>query len=221
MQQQKESGFMQLTEQHVIQRNDSRFAVIDAAAFASKNLYNAALYELRQAFIHHGVYYRYEEMCKRMKQHEAYKALPAKVAQQVLKQLHEAWTNYFEGCKTYREHPEKFLGHPKLPQYKDKANDGNMLVYTIQAISRRMNGWQQGIIKPSQLTITVRTQQKNINEVRIIPRKGFYVVAVVYEKKEQQAPANPAYYAGIDLGVNNLVALTSNKPGFVSVVGND
>ncbi len=36
----------------------------------------------------------------------------------------------------------------------------------------------------------------------------------------KQAPVNPAYYAGIDLGVNNLVALASNKPGFHPVVIN-
>jgi IS605 OrfB family transposase len=196
--------------------------VIDAAAFASKNLYNAALYEVRQAFIHQDVYYRYEEMDKRMKQHEAYKTLPAKVAQQVLKQLHEAWASYFEACTAYRENPSRFLGHPKLPKYKDKVKGRNLLVYTLQALSggRGKGALQQGIIKPSQLPITVRTQQKNGEQVRIVPRKGFYVVEVVYEKQEQQAPVNPAYYAGIDLGVNNLVALTSNKPGFQSVVVN-
>jgi len=32
---------MKLTEQHIIKHNDPRFAVIDAAAFKSKNLYNA------------------------------------------------------------------------------------------------------------------------------------------------------------------------------------
>ncbi len=45
---------MQLVEQHVIDKHDPRYAVIDEAAFKSKNLYNAALYELRQAFIHEG-----------------------------------------------------------------------------------------------------------------------------------------------------------------------
>lgn len=30
---------MQLVEQHVINRNDTRFPLIDAAAFAAKNLY--------------------------------------------------------------------------------------------------------------------------------------------------------------------------------------
>jgi hypothetical protein len=35
----KETPLMQLVEQHVIDRGDPRYAVIDAAAFASKNLY--------------------------------------------------------------------------------------------------------------------------------------------------------------------------------------
>jgi putative transposase len=47
---------MQLVEQHVIRKADTRYAAIDQAAFASKNLYNAANYLVRQAFIHEGVY---------------------------------------------------------------------------------------------------------------------------------------------------------------------
>lgn len=79
--QKERTDLMYLTEQHVIDRDDSHFAVIDEAAFASKNLYNAALYEMRQAFIHHGIYLSYQEMDSRMQSHDAYKALPAKVAQ--------------------------------------------------------------------------------------------------------------------------------------------
>jgi len=44
---------MQLVEQHIIDRQDLRFAVIDPACFASKNLYNATLYILRQSFFEH------------------------------------------------------------------------------------------------------------------------------------------------------------------------
>jgi putative transposase len=47
---------MRLVEQHVIRKTDARFAAIDAAAFASKNLYNAANYLVRQSFIHTGIY---------------------------------------------------------------------------------------------------------------------------------------------------------------------
>ena len=41
---------MQLVEQHCTAKHDPRYRMIDEAAFKSKNLYNAALYEIRQAF---------------------------------------------------------------------------------------------------------------------------------------------------------------------------
>jgi len=108
---------MQLVEQHVIDRKDPRYSVLDEAAFKSKNLYNAALYEIRQAFIHEGTYLNYSEMDKRMQSHEAYKALPAKVSQQVLRLLDKNWRAFFEARKAYEEDPSKFLGRPKLPKY--------------------------------------------------------------------------------------------------------
>src|SRR5437867_11596687 len=112
---------MQLVERHVISKTDSRFALIDRAAFASKNLYNAALYEIRQHFIFTGEYLNYHAMDKIMQKHEAYRALPTKVSQQVLKLLDKNWTSFFAALEAYRQDPSKFLGRPKLPGYKDKG----------------------------------------------------------------------------------------------------
>src|SRR6266849_6239854 len=214
----QEVNGMQLVEQHVIDRKDPRYSVIDEAAFKSKNLYNAALYEIRQSYIHEGRYLNYSEMDKRMQSHEAYKALPAKVSQQILMVLGRNWKSFFEALEAYNEDPSKFLGRPKLPKYKHKTEGRNILVYTIQALSKR--GLKRGLIQPSMLAIEVQTKQKDIDQVRIVPRKGYYVVEAVYGKEVKQAPVNPALYAGIDIGMNNLVALTSNKPGFQSVVVN-
>ena len=47
---------MQLVEQHLIRKTDPRYAAIDRAAFASKNLYNQANYQIRQAYIYEGKY---------------------------------------------------------------------------------------------------------------------------------------------------------------------
>lgn len=47
---------MHLVEQHRIRRSDPRFAAIDQAAFAAKNLYNLANYHVRQSFTHEGRY---------------------------------------------------------------------------------------------------------------------------------------------------------------------
>jgi putative transposase len=85
---------MQLVERHAIKRADTRFQVIDCAPFASKNLYNAANYVVRQSFIYEGHYLNYHEMDRRKQDHEAYKALPVKVAQWVLRLLEKNWQSY-------------------------------------------------------------------------------------------------------------------------------
>jgi putative transposase len=204
---------MQLVEQHVIARTDERFAAIDQAAFASKNLYNAALYEIRQAFIFEHRYLDYYAVYALMKRHDAYRALPTKVAQQVLRLLDKNWKSYFAACEAYREDPSKFRKHPQMPHYKHKTDGRNVLVYTVQAISK--SGLKQGVIQPSMVPITIQTKQTRIAQVRIVPRIGFYVVEVVYEQQEAAPSGNPALYAAVDIGVDNLAAITSNQRGFV------
>ncbi len=212
-----EVNTVQLVEQHCISKSDPRYVIIDESAFKSKNLYNASLYEMRQAFIHHGIYLSYEEMDERMQSHEAYKALPAKVSQQVLRQLADVWKAFREAKAAYEEDPSKFTGRPRLPKYKHKTEGRNILIYTIQAISRGKKGLKRGTIKPSMLPIEVKTQQdpKQIDQVRIVPRNGHYVVEVIYRKAPVQAHVDPAFCVAIDLGVTNVAAITANREGFV------
>ena len=209
---------MQLVEQHVIRKSDVRYEAIDQAAFASKNLYNAANYLIRQSFIFQGVYLNYNQMHQLMKAHPAYKALPAKVSQQILRILDKNWQSFFRAIAEWKEHPEKFLGRPCLPKYKDKQQGRNLMVYTIQAISKP--ALRQGYIQPSGLPICIKTSHQNVDQVRVIPRHGFYVVEAVYEQKPVQADVDPTLYAGIDIGVDNLATLTSNKKGFVPRIVN-
>lgn len=209
---------MQLVEQHSITPGDPRYSVIDEAAFKSKNLYNAALYEVRQSFLNEGKYLNYNEVQRRMQSHEAYKALPAKVSQQILMVLDRNWKSFFEALAAYNKDPSKFLGHPKLPRYKHKTEGRNILVYTIQAISKK--GLKHGLIQPSMLPIEIKTRHTEINQVRIVPRSGFYVIEVVYEYEQPKSAVDPACYAGIDIGMDNLAALTSNLSGFVPVLVN-
>ena len=166
---------MQRVEQHVIDKKDTRYAAIDAAAYASKNLYNAALYEMRQAFITHGKYLNYGEMDKRMQSHEAYKALPSKVAQQVLRLLEKNWTSFFAAVKAYKETPSKFKARPRLSAYKHKTQGRNILIYSMQAVSRGKRTLQRRIIVPSGLDIQVKTQQdpSRLAQVRIVPKRDF------------------------------------------------
>jgi putative transposase len=209
---------MQLVERHVIKRTDPRFKTIDAATFASKNLYNAANYVVRQSFIHEGVYLNYHEMDRRMQDHEAYRALPAKVAQWVLRLLDKNWQSFFEALSAWQADPTKFQGHPKLPGYKDKRQGRNLLIYTTQALS--VPALRQGVIVPSMLGIRVQSNQQNVQQVRIVPRTEFYVVEVIYEQAPVQAAVDPALHAGCDIGIDNLATLASDKPGFIPRIVN-
>lgn len=88
-----------------------------------------------------------------------------------------------------------------------------MLTYTIQAISRPL--LRQGIIQPSGLPIQVQTRQTAVQQVRIVPHGTHYTIEVVYQQPITPAPLDPALVAAIDIGVNNLAALTASLPGFV------
>src|SRR5262245_49784516 len=98
---------MRLVEQHRIDRHDPRWEVIDVAAFASKNLYNAALYLTRQAYIHqnHRIL-NFGELDTLMQPTEPYRTIPAKVAQWVLKQVTLAWKSYFAARTEWAAHPD-------------------------------------------------------------------------------------------------------------------
>jgi len=143
---------MQVVEQHCISKDDPRYAIIDVAAFKSKN----------QA---------------------------------------------------------TFTGRPKLPGYKHKTEGRNLLIYTVQALrgGQSKKGLPPGRIQPSGLPVEVKTQQdpKTIDQVRIVPRKGYYVVEVIYSKEPVQASVDPSVCVAIDVGVTNLAAITSNCAGFI------
>ncbi len=78
---------MKLVEQHVIEKGDPRYTRIDKAAFASKNLWNLANYYVRQSFILEHKYLDNTAVYHLVKSSDAYKALPAKVSNQILIQL--------------------------------------------------------------------------------------------------------------------------------------
>jgi transposase len=120
---------MRRVEQHVIEKSHPQYRAIDAMAFASKNLWNLANYHVRQSFIFEKHYLNNTVLFHRLKATEAYTALPSKVANQVLLQVHLAWKAFFEAMDIYRECPDKFTGRPKLPKYLHKTQGRNLLIF--------------------------------------------------------------------------------------------
>ena len=209
---------MRQVEKHIVKSNNPIWKQIDNLCFLSKNLYNLANYQIRQSFIFEKIYLGYNQLYHQVKTSVDYKALPAKVSQQVLRLLDKNWKSFFEALKTYQKNPNKFLGKPKLPKYKDQTKGRNLLVYTVGAISKKE--LRKGRVKLSGTEITIPTSVTDIAQVRIVSKTNQYVVEIVYSIELSSTVKNPTAVAAIDIGVNNLATLTSNQIGTIPILIN-
>ena len=209
---------MQLVEQHIIRKNDERYKPLDEALFKSKNLYNATLYHVRQRFIKENVYMPYATMQHIFQEENQvdYRQLPSKVAQQTMKLVDQNFRSFFKACKAYAKDKSKFTGRPKLPNYLDKKKGRCLLTYTTQAISKKALDTEHCILL-SGLDVKVDTKitYDMLDQVRVVSRLNRIIVEVVYSVDDTPVKQDNGRYAAIDLGVNNLAAVTSNVDGFV------
>jgi len=86
----------------------------------TKNLYNAANYQIRQKFIKKGIWTQYKDLYDLLKFTELYQNLHAQTAQQVLRLLDQNWKSFFSAIQDSRSNPNKYTSLPRLPRYKPK-----------------------------------------------------------------------------------------------------
>lgn len=216
---------MQLSERHIINKNHLFYNELDSIGFLSKNLYNKANYIIRQEFISTSKekelgkrdksnWIRYNKLQKQLQDDKDfdYYNLPSKVSQHVLRLLDKNWVSFFKSIRDWKKNPSKYTGQPSLPKYKHKTKGRGVLIYTIQAISKVE--LKKGFVLLSGTKIRIRTKQNinTIQQVRVVPKIGHYVIEVIYNKQEViNEKINKNRIAGGDLGLNNLVAITSNQ----------
>jgi putative transposase len=211
-----------LVERHEFSNSSAIAEQLKDLCFKSKNLYNISLYQCRQNFFQNRYGLNYVTVYKNVMNNETYKkdyqSLPAKVSQQTLKSVATIFHSFTQALKEFYRNPEKFKAKPKLPHYKDKTNGKFIVTYTKQAIS--FKHLKEGYITLSGTDIKIETKVQNIQQVRIIPKAGYYVIEVVYKKEVEDKMLDKSNVIGIDLGINNLAAITSNKIGFQPILIN-
>jgi putative transposase len=144
---------------------------------------------------------------------EAYGSLPRKVSNQVILQVYHDWGAYYESIKVWRIQPEKYKARPNIPHYKPKLDGRSILNFEKGAINHKFFK-KQGMISPSGLNLPIYTD-RNVIQIRIVPKKEYFVLELIYSVDvPENKDLDPSLFAGIDIGVNILAALTSNKIGF-------
>lgn len=205
---------IQLTQQIIVSNKSSIFAQLDELCFLSKNLYNVALYHIRQYYKETGKYLSYNKLAKTLSDSNNldYRAMPyAQSAQQVLRQVDNQYKSFYLAIKSKKMQGKKV----RLPKYKDKENGRNILIYTNQG-AKVSNGVVY--LKTKQGILSFKTVADKIQQVRIVPKGNHIIVEIIYNK-ECEAKQDNNRYASIDLGLDNLCTLTSNAAQSIIVDG--
>lgn len=190
---------MILVERHIIKKNDSLYKELDMLCILSKNLYNAALYTVRQFYFENKKYINWiniNNLFIKEKQPDYY-ALPCKVSQQTLKMVDQNMKSFFKALKAKNS-------KLKLPKYLDKTKGRFLITYTNQAISK--TELEKGYISLSKTNIKIKTKVQNVQQVRITPQNNVIVVEVLYKVDCKVNKSVVKKYCGIDFGLNNLMS---------------
>lgn len=195
---------MILSERHIIKQSNQYYKDLDILCFLSKNLYNSALYAIRQHYFSTKSYLNKFELIKQFTKNnqQDYIALPRKVSQQVIYQVDQNFKSFFNSLKS-----NNIKHKVSIPKYLDK--DGRYeVIYTNQAISGKL--LKQNILQLSGLKeLNLQIKHNNVKQVRLIHKGNHIVIEILYEVKEKEY-INNNRYCSIDLGINNLCTIGSN-----------
>ena len=221
---------VQRTETHIIKESNPLYRWILEECSRSKNLYNKALYIYRQAFtekhenisdyasiVNNKKFISSYNLITRMRalRDEDYFAMTKNhSASQVIIQVDKTMKSWFASLKAYKKDSSKFRGRPRIPSYK-KKDELNCLTYTN--IDAKLQ--KDGTINISRkIKLPIHTNLKNFQQLRLVPKTGHIQVEIVYNKEINDTNLDKTRAIGIDLGLNNLMAITSNIGNVSSLV---
>jgi len=196
---------MILIEKHILPHSKE----LDDLTFKTKNLYNKANYIIRQEFITNRKYISKFEMFTLCKDLDEYKIIGStRIARCVLRTLDANWKSFFSCIKKWRENKQLFKGQPNLPRYLDKNGRFTAIFFGPAILVKNKNG-EIGLTQTN-VRIKPKTNGKII-EIQLVPLKNKkFKLCIAYDFKEKELKKDNGRYCSIDLGVNNLMTLTSN-----------
>lgn len=196
-------------EQQIITKSHPKFKIIDEMCYKSKNLYNYALYIIKQEYYKTHNYISYNTMNYNMKSEQCYKDVMSQPANSVLRVLDKNWKSFFKGLEQYNKYPNKFLGRPRPPKYLKKNGRFNWMIPNNTVRIENNNDLHFLMRKLNDYPWKCRNLGRLI-QVRFVPKGTCYVMEIVYEVEKEVDLKEIKNVIGIDVGVNNLVTITNN-----------
>ena len=188
------------------------------------SLYNRAIYILRQAFTgHHENIPEYTDLIKkdrfigkqalanrmRSLKESVYSAmLKDNEAMLTVQRCAELFSNWFKALNSYKKNPEKFIARPRIPRKKKEIDKLFSVAFTYMDARIQKDGT---INIRRDFKLPIKTKLTSLQELRLVPKQGCVEIQIFYKKQFSQADLDYDKAVGIDIGIDNLMAVTSNE----------
>lgn len=184
----------------------------------SKNLYNEALYSVRQFYFAEKKYLNYTANYHICKESNNYKSLGTNIANRITMVVDRAFKSFFACLKS--DNVKKVC----LPRYLDKEGFFSLIFQAQHA------EFKDGFVflpmarafKKAHVRLKFRVppqiDSKSIKEIRIHPKHKaqFFELEFVYDKEPIETDLDAEKFLGIDLGLDNLATcVTSDGAAFI------
>lgn len=194
----------------------------------SRCIYDYALYIQRQEYFNSRKAekiktFNYNELWNIVKNSKPYIESKLDVGPKTyaIKQVCIAWSNFIKAIISYKKDSSKFTGKPKMPNYLYKRTKYNIV--DIDSSRFRIRHCKDNEIRVPNGNYIFKfpkwLKRSDIKQIKLQYFYGKIKVSFVYEdKKYIDNIVDKDSAIGIDLGVNNICAITSNDKNFSCII---
>ena len=198
-----------------------QYALLREMCQYSNNLYNVALYTIRQHYFNTKQFLTYESNYHECKTNENYGLLQAGVSQQIMKVVDRGFKSFFNLIKKCKQRDYRYH-QVNIPHYKHKGGFFNLIMstnsfsikngYLYIPMSRAFRALHPDV-KEIKVRFPERLADKTVKEVRILPCNNgkYFKIQYVYEVTPEEISLNKENCLSIDLGVDNLATCVSTN----------
>ena len=181
----------------------------------AKNLYNQAVYNIRQYYFQENKYLNYQKNNSLLKNSENYKTLNSNMSQQILKEVDGSFKSFFGLLK--KKNKGMYNAKVKLPSYLPKNSFTTLVIGFVRLNEDTLVIPYSNSFKKNHKKISIKIPpillDKKIKEIRIIPKFNarFFEVQYTYKVQEQQRNLDKNHALAIDFGINNLATCVTSR----------
>lgn len=202
-------------KQQLKKLDKNSYLVLKELSHIAKNLYNQALYNIRQYYFQEQEYLNYPSNYNLLKDSPNYKILNSNMAQQILKEADGVFKSFFGLLKLAKADKYNYRDI-KLPKYMKKDSFATLVIGFIRIKGNKLilpfsNAYKK-THKLVEINIPPVLLDKNIKEIRIIPKFNarFFEIQYSYKIAESQINLDYNNALAIDIGMNNLATCVTN-----------